>query len=84
MPVGLLKSPNTDEYCKYNLYDEIHNENNKANHLKSNAINGNLSACNNKSKSKRKRLLTPRTLGNMKNNPELKFKIINDFIQKIT
>jgi hypothetical protein len=76
MPIGLIRSPNSGEFCKYNLFDEYNINNN---------IKEFLIIKNEKDENKNfpKRKFSPRTFENKKNNPFLKHKIINEFISRI-
>jgi hypothetical protein len=80
MPVGLIKSPNSGEFCKYNLFDE-YNNNNKNKNIFQEFLKKKSDKFNDKNFPKRK--FSQRTIEYKKNNPFLKHKILNEFISRI-
>lgn len=80
MPPGLIKSPNSGDLYKFNLYDEIKRDSkNVANNQPLNKIIANIE----NNKKEKNRVMTPRMLSLKKNDPEVKFKVLNEFISKI-
>jgi hypothetical protein len=84
MPPGLIKSPNTGDLYKFNLYDELYSDPTHIEYLRKLALADHQILNNfNKENLRKKRLLSSRMLINKKNNPEIKFSILNHFIDKI-
>lgn len=78
MPVGLVKSPNSGDLIKYNLYDEynidkIDTKNTKKKNEESESV----------IKISPKRKYSARTIEAKKNDPILKQKVLNEFISRI-
>lgn len=83
MPPGLVKSPNSGDFYKFNLYDEIKKDENSNNLDNSPDKIHNLKRNENEKHKQLKRLMTPRMLIFKKNDPDVKFKVLSDFIDKI-
>jgi len=88
MPPGLIKSPNSGDFYKFNLFDEIKVADSKNNALdggSSNKLNNrNIKNVDEESNKKNKeRVMTPRMFIFKKNDPEIKFNVLSEFIEKI-
>lgn len=81
MPPGLVKSANSGDFYKFNLYDEIKIDSKTDNLTNSpNKLDKRYKEIENIKQAKR--VMTPRMLIYKKNDPEVKFKVLNDFIDK--
>lgn len=76
MPVGLIKSPNSGEFCKFNLFDEYKQVKDDMNNKYKNDNNE-----GNKNIIKRK--FSARTIEAKKNDPILKNKILRNFMNNL-
>lgn len=83
MPPGLIKSPNSEEFCKFNLVDELSNDPLNSPLITKEKVPIDQEENKNKSINENKRLMTPRMLITKKNTPEIKQKVLNDFIEKL-
>lgn len=83
MPPGLIKTPNSEEFCKFNLVDELSEEPPNSPLKTKEQIPIEQDENKNKSINENYRPMTPRMLITKKNTPEIKLKVLNDFIENI-
>lgn len=81
MPVGLIKSPNSGDFCKYNLYDELYSYTKKKE--EENLRKDNIANKQAKEKAQNTDIISEKSLLNKQNLSSLKEKILDDFIAKI-